>query len=439
MRLLRRLLGMPYESGYWTAHPDHAPPKGLRHREPGILYQDPAKGYTRLLVQGSEECEDLEAGALDGEAESERGHKVPWWQRAHRVHPDAGDEYGTQASIPRTTMDAGLNQVEEETWLRMFTLEGDETQMSVSFAEDVWHVLTVDLSIVRLLVLEILLEFWLIFSFALGLFVLALIEDSAPAGESRGATLVSKLLLSLTSVRLSTDSIFGWKSHDASTGLEVAVLALQGWLHWLLLCVASAVIVARALQPLRQVVFSPDCCLSDESLQIRMQVIRHRTVTLHNMKATLQAVIAGNTHTLKLRNDLEGWSRWSSAMPLTIQHDIDESSPLHPSRGLSDKLMQVRVAIEATDNTGGHVFSSMVYYMPGSFFAKMNGFKSAFHDAGYGVFPRVLVNHKFIDQIRMFRDAEGKPMPLDTNPCIAVNIDHFASTCLLPPKEPPAA
>ena len=85
------------------------------------------------------------------------------------------------------------------------------------------------------------------------------------------------------------------------------------------------------------------------------------------------------------------------------------------------------------------MFSSMVYYMPGSFFAKMNGFKSAFHDAGYGVFPRVLVNHKFIDQIRMFRDAEGKPMPLDTNPCIAVNIDHFASTCLLPPKEPPAA
>ena len=69
-------------------------------------------------------------------------------------------------------------------------------------------------------------------------------------------------------MRLSTDSIFGWEGRRASSGIEVAILALQGWFHWILLSVAGAVIVARALKPLRQVIFAPDACLSDRDLSV---------------------------------------------------------------------------------------------------------------------------------------------------------------------------
>lgn len=87
-----------------------------------------------------------------------------------------------------------------------------------------------------------------------------------------------------------------------------------------------------------------------------MQIIRHRNVALHNMKVTLHAVCAHFTYNLKLRNDLVDYARWSEAFPLQLQHDIeDEASPLHPSRGLVDRLMIIRVSIDATDNTGGHV------------------------------------------------------------------------------------
>ena len=436
MRLLRRLLGLPYESGYFTAHPSHEPPEGLRHRENGSVWFDPALKCSRVVVEGSQEYKDLEMGDEDSESKGEDGRaKGVWWQRAHRILPDPDDEYATQASIPRKRLDAGLQEMSEQAWMSLNTVEGDEAQVSVSLAEDVWHVLTQDVSMSRLLVLEVVLEFVLIFTFALILFLFATVENSAPAGESAGSVFVSKLLLSLTSVRLSTDSIFGWKSQDASTGLEVAVLALQGWLHWLLLCVASAVIVARALKPLRQVVFSPDCVLTDDFLQIRMQVIRHQTVTLHNVKATLQANIGGNMHSLKLRNDLDGWASWNGAAPMTIQHNIDEASPFHPSRGIADRLWTVRVNIDATDNNGGQVFSTMCYYKPGTFLCNSKGFKAKFRAAGYDVYPRILLNHKFLDQIRMFRDKDGKPQHLEKNPFLAVNIDNLARTQLIEPAQ----
>ena len=201
MRLLRRLLGLPYESGYWTAHPSHEPPEGLRHRENGSVWFDPALKCSRVVVEGSQECKDLEMGDEDSESKGEDGRaKGVWWQRAHRILSDPDDEYVTQASIPRKRLDAGLQEMSERAWMSLNAVEGDEAQVSVSLAEDVWHVLTQDVSIGRLLVLEVVLEFVLIFTFALILFLFATVENSAPAGESAGSVFVSKLLLSLTSV-----------------------------------------------------------------------------------------------------------------------------------------------------------------------------------------------------------------------------------------------
>ena len=83
-------------------------------------------------------------------------------------------------------------------------------------------------------------------------------------------------ILALTTVRLSTDKIFGWQPTKASTPLEITVLAIYGWIHWLLLSVASALIVARALRPARSGIFSPDSVVNDDSLQVRRCVLVRR-------------------------------------------------------------------------------------------------------------------------------------------------------------------
>ena len=76
-------------------------------------------------------------------------------------------------------------------------------------------------------------------------------------------------------MRISSDSIFGWKEREPSTGPEVFVLVVGGWLHWLLLNVAGAIIVSRALLPHRQVVFAHTATIdTDKELAIRLTLGR---------------------------------------------------------------------------------------------------------------------------------------------------------------------
>ena len=58
--------------------------------------------------------------------------------------------------------------------------------------------------------------------------------------------------------------MYGWEEKTPSTKPEIIVLALIGWFHWLLLSVAGAIIVTRALKPLQQVAFAPDAIMNDE-------------------------------------------------------------------------------------------------------------------------------------------------------------------------------
>ena len=147
-----------------------------------------------------------------------------------------------------TTIDSRLSEVEEKVWRATNAAEGDEMALSISFGEDIWHLLTVDLSIAKLLVLEATMELFMIVSFAMLMFLVDIAEGFTD-DQTKAELFRSKLLLALTAVRLSTDSIFGWEGRRASSGIEVAILALQGWFHWILLSVAGAVIVARALKP----------------------------------------------------------------------------------------------------------------------------------------------------------------------------------------------
>ena len=405
-RRVRALLGLPHSTGFYRRHPECLP-RGEDLMADGKIVRD-ENGVTRLVPH-----EDEDTSASDF-VDLERG---------------GGDSLDAHGELPRRGIDSGLSAVEECAWRRANAAEGDENQLSVSLAEDVWHLLTVDLSISRLLALEAVLELANIVFFAAVMFAVDLLEESSTGEDITSASLFkSKLLLSLTAVRLSTDSIFGWTGRRASSGAEVAVLALQGWFHWLLLSIAGAVIVARALKPLRQVIFSPDCCLTDEELTCRLQIIRHRSVTLYNMQFQLQLVAkGGQTWNLALPHSVDTIARWTSAMPLTIKHEIDENSPLHPSQGLLQTLMYVRVSMSATDNHGILVNAGIVYYDPDSFFAQKPAFSGAFAKQGY-LFPRLLRGKKFCDQMRMFRDEQLNMIKPKTLPMLIVDLDNMPRT-----------
>lgn len=403
MRRLRAFVGLPHDNGHFTCHPENLE-KGERLKVRGVVKRD---SQDRAYVDRSESA----------------------WQEVDRdgfLDLEKGLTSDTHlADVQRTTIDSRLSEVEEKVWRATNAAEGDEMALSISFGEDIWHLLTVDLSIAKLLVLEATVELFMIVSFAMLMFLVDIAEGFTD-DQTKAELFRSKLLLGLTAVRLSTDSIFGWEGRRASSGIEVAILALQGWFHWILLSVAGAVIVARALKPLRQVIFAPDACLSDRDLSVRMQVIRHSTVTLYNLQFTMNLVAAGGKG-FNLPISVPTLARWTSAMPLTIKHEVDENSPLHPSQVLLQSLMYVRVSMSATDNHGIPVNAGIVYYDPHSFFAQRSAFWGAFAKQGF-LFPRLLRGKSFCDKMRMFRDERMIMITPKTLPMLICNLDNMPRT-----------
>jgi len=346
-----------------------------------------------------------------------------------------GNKVGAEVefSEKREGFEAGrVHVLERDCWREAFQSEGDEGAISVSLAEDIWFLLTEELSLRVVLLLEICLEVLVIMGFAVLLTVAFLIE-SGP-GLDAGAVFREKMLLSLTSVRLSTDSIFGWQSRTPSSGLEVAILAVQGWVHWLLLSVAGSVIVSRALKPLKQVVFSPDAVLTDDDLCVRLQILRYHTLELLNLDVNFQVITSGGrVHQLPLTNGIGGYSGWAGAAPLNIRHKIDDASPFSENfPGGKLAVQYIRISVSATDSNGNPVNASANYYHPDSFFFKLPDFRSYWEDKNM-LPPRILRGVRWKDQIRRIRDrTTGAPVVGRGLPAFAINIDNFSETEPIP-------
>ena len=82
-------------------------------------------------------------------------------------------------------------------WRATNAAEGDEMALSISFGEDIWHLLTVDLSIAKLLVLEATMELFMIVSFAMLMFLVDIAEGFTD-DQTKAELFRSKLLLALT-------------------------------------------------------------------------------------------------------------------------------------------------------------------------------------------------------------------------------------------------
>ena len=134
-------------------------------------------------------------------------------------------------------------------------MEGDEALFSQGILEEIWNMLVNVWGWKRLLLFNLSCELLLIFGFAIILTGVAAVEGAEEGPGPNG--FVEKLRLALCTVRLSTDSVFGWEERKPSTGMEIVLLTVEGWIHWLLLNIFSAIIVARALRPRRALVFAP--------------------------------------------------------------------------------------------------------------------------------------------------------------------------------------
>ena len=167
-RRLRAFLGLPYDNGHFTCHPENLK-KGERLKVPGVVKRD---AQDRSYVDWSESA--WQEVDRDGFMDLEKGL--------------TGETHF--ADMQRKTIDSRLSEVEEKVWRAANAAEGDESALSISLAEDIWHLLTVDLSIAKFLLLEVMIELFMIVSFALLLFVVDIAEsftDDQTNAERSGA------------------------------------------------------------------------------------------------------------------------------------------------------------------------------------------------------------------------------------------------------------
>ncbi|GMH63104.1 hypothetical protein TL16_g11326 [Triparma laevis f. inornata] len=311
--------------------------------------------------------------------------------------------------------------------------QGDQAALSFSFVEDIWHLLTVEMSMFKVLLLEISVEIFLILCTAIILTLLAHVSGAADdSHETTGSLFVFKLLLSLSTVRLSTDSVWGWREGPVSPPLEVIILSLHSWFHWLLLNIASAIVVARAMRPLRQVFFSSDCVVDHEYLNIRLQILRFKTVRLKNLHISLSATTKdGVFHNLPLSNNDNGnIPEWRGAGSMNIKHSITPASPLHPTNLAKKGMNMIRVALSATDSNGLPVNETMSWYDAEAGVFMKGPSQRAFREKGVK-FPQILYKAKWRDAYNMF-----KPWPPSKLPAISVDINNFNRAVVSNPPEP---
>ena len=139
------------------------------------------------------------------------------------------------------------------------------------------------------------------------------------------------------------------------------VLAVYGWAHWLLLSVASALIVARALRPARSGLFSPDCVVNDDSLQVRFMCLRNQMQNgmgfLYNLEFVMQGMTLGGqtTDMPLLRSKYATWRNGNNI--ITLRHDVKkETSPFNENYpGGAQKVRDVFVTVSALDCDGNQV------------------------------------------------------------------------------------
>jgi len=340
----------------------------------------------------------------------------------HRDAPDADS-----ASSSRDRFDASVYDKDFAIRNAVRAREGRASLVSFGFTSDLWFALVNEYRWATVVALEVGLEVALIAACGLALWVIARLED-AGSEEERGRgrpSFRSKILLALTTVRLSTDSIYGWRESDPSSAAEVFVLACFGWAHWFVLSIASALIVARALRPQKALAFAPDMVVTpNDGAQIRFMPIRGSGLSdaenqLVNVDFRVQFMCDRYlTHDMTLARS--SYAAWPSFDVGTLTVTL-EGSPFDPKLpdGERRSLQQVLVTMQALDLDGNQAVARANYYrVP---------FEDDALERAMRPYPRILFGHKFVDCYRIIRDPTTGA-PVRREPKFCCDLDNFVKT-----------
>ena len=212
---------------------------------------------------------------------------------------------------------------------------GDELAFSPGFWVDLWAFLTLEIPTAHLGMIYFAFEFGYIFAFACVLKLaggLSVVDDD---GAAEGAAFEQYVLCSTRAVTTLANFgsySFASVSRERLSTAGAFILLMEGWFHFIFVCIASSLIIVRALRPLQQVAFSHHCTLSNEKLVLRIRILRPKTTVLIRPEVQLDVCMTSGKF-VKLPLVGEGtYAKWSGNPVITITHPLDEESPFFEKR-----------------------------------------------------------------------------------------------------------
>ena len=302
----------------------------------------------------------------------------------------------------------------------MAALSGSKSMYSFGTSGDVWFMLVYEIGWPILIMLEIALEAFLIAACGGALTLVALAEGKNDVSY-RG-----KILMSLTTVRLASDSVYGWQTTEPSSPAEIVFLTCFGWAHWLLVTIASALIVARALRPQKSIILAPDMVITpNDGVQIRFMVVRGGLNSMEGLLYDVEITVQAWDDHWALHEIPLVRSKYAVAHRfdiITLRHVAEGDSLFNKNRpGGQRNIDMCCVTMKALDADGNQVVSHVTYFgadsamLQESFMAKLRPY------------PRILLNAVFVDTYDMVKDPVTG-VPPTVAPKFMTNLDNFART-----------
>ena len=182
---------------------------------------------------------------------------------------------------------------------------GNELAFSPGFLVDAWHYLSCEISVWLLMVLYFFLELLLVLVFGAILFAL----DGTYPAQFETCFLISMRHTLLANFEAHQFSFITSGDSIQIRAIGAAILLVEGFLHFIFVCVCSSLIIVRALRPLQQVTFAHHCVLTDEELVVRIRLLRPHNVVLIAPSINLEVCLTSGTFIpLKLVNG--SYSKW---------------------------------------------------------------------------------------------------------------------------------
>jgi hypothetical protein len=321
----------------------------------------------------------------------------------------------------------------------MYQRIGNEFKFSPGVGTDLWAYLSNDVPTAYLVVAYFVFE--LVFIGAFG--VLLLVTSGIDPGGFMRCVLASARAVTMLANWGSNqfDFVDGGTAEKLSV-LGALILMVEGFLHFMFVCVASSLIIVRALRPLQQVAFSHHCCLTDEELVVRIRILRPTKTVLIRPEVKLDVCLTSGTFVkLQIVRVLSpsyqylsqnsptyvllpavfdqvgdgSYAKWSGNPTITIRHKVVEGSPFFLEReeasggseegpgkvrSTLDGIAHLSCSLVATDANGIPI-AEVQQYSPMVGFMKMVMDPYFESDAAIREqYPQILHHVKFQDQIK---------------------------------------